>query len=81
MAQAAKKPSTTSPSFLHPEDAPKVPYALVTRGTCMEPEFRSGAKVLVDPTASFTRGDVVCIYLKEGIVSAAGTNIWIKRGA
>lgn len=84
MAQAAKKPTTKAspetpaPSFIDPSKLPDL-YRLVVAGDCMSPRINESDHITGDRTAQVKNGDDVILFFKEGVHTAHGSNVWLKR--
>lgn len=84
MAQAAKKPITNArgeaprPAFIDPATIPDL-YRLVVAGDCMSPPIKEGDYVTGDRTAEVKKGDDVILFFKNGVHTAHGSNVWLKR--
>ena len=54
-------------------------YSLCLEGDCLEPLIPDGASVVLQKSALFTAGDVVCVWWKPEFVKPGRYQGWLKR--
>lgn len=54
-------------------------YALTLDGDCLEPLIPDGASVIIQKSASYSVGDIVCVWWRSEFVQPGMYQGWLKR--
>lgn len=71
---AAKKITTN----LHPDEMPAT-YAMICDGTCLEPVYSHGAKLLFSRTERYRSGDFVLLFKRPELVRPGDHQMIVKK--
>jgi hypothetical protein len=77
--QAAKRlPNPPARSLADVDTFPDL-YCLTLEGACLDPLIPDGASVVIQKSAAYKVGDVVCIWWRPGFVKPGMYQGWLKR--
>lgn len=81
LATAPRKRITQPRGLPCPPDPSQYPdiYPMLIDGDCMQPLIPDRAAVIVQKSAAFAAGDVVCVWFQPAIVKPGMPACWLKR--